>query len=236
MLHPLRAREARNAGVRFMEHVRPWLRAVLRHWKQELLGGALIALLGLISEITGVSFPPRIYEIAAVLVLIYAMFLAFADEHAGRLKAEGKLLISRPALSPEAQIIAENTAALREQVMHRRFDQTREMIRNVSEASEQKLQSQKVAKLVTFSKRGKELFDMTISQNLESWKLTVEGWHRDVMATLNASESIIFDAPIANNLEAIGHAGALNRVHGDLRGRLLVWLERLSNIAERYNV
>jgi hypothetical protein len=58
-----------------------WLKAVGLHWKRELLGGFLIGLLALISEISGATIPPGIYEGAAVVVLFYAMFLAWRDEH-----------------------------------------------------------------------------------------------------------------------------------------------------------
>jgi hypothetical protein len=58
-----------------------WIKAVGKHWKRELLGGALIALLGLFSELSGITLAPRIYEASAVIVLFYAMFLAWRDEH-----------------------------------------------------------------------------------------------------------------------------------------------------------
>ncbi len=61
--------------------VRVWLRAVLRNWKKELLGGALIGALALISDLTGITVPPRIYELATVVLVFYAMYLAWRDEH-----------------------------------------------------------------------------------------------------------------------------------------------------------
>ncbi len=95
--------------------------------------------------------------------------------------------------------------------------------------------AERASKLAAFSKRGKELYEMKLTENehFESWKLSVEGWHRDVIANLNDAESAMFDAPISNALEAVGHSGALNRVHGDMRGRILVWLERINLILSR---
>jgi len=57
-----------------------WFRAVARHWVRELIGGVLIAFLALFSELTGVTVPPRIYELAAAMLIFYAMFLAWSDE------------------------------------------------------------------------------------------------------------------------------------------------------------
>ncbi len=64
-----------------MEYVWAWLRAVGRHWRRELLGGVLIGVLALFSELTGIVVSPKIYEIAAVCLLFYAMFLAWLDEY-----------------------------------------------------------------------------------------------------------------------------------------------------------
>jgi hypothetical protein len=64
-----------------------WLKAVGGHWKQELLGGVLIGTIALYSELSGIIVPPRVYEIALVLVLFYAMFLAWRDEYQARLRA-----------------------------------------------------------------------------------------------------------------------------------------------------
>jgi len=61
---------------------------VFSHWKSELIGGVLIGALALYSDLTGTPVPPRLYEIAAGIVLLWAMFLAWQDEHDGRLKAE----------------------------------------------------------------------------------------------------------------------------------------------------
>jgi hypothetical protein len=65
-----------------------WRKAVLRHWKRELLGGVLIGALALFSELSGIVIPPRVYEVAAVLLIFYAMFLAWRDEYSARLKVE----------------------------------------------------------------------------------------------------------------------------------------------------
>lgn len=74
-------------GVRPMDRVLvAWLRAVGKHWKRELLGGALIGLLALVSELSGITIPPRVYEVASVFVLFYAMFLAWQDEYSARMK------------------------------------------------------------------------------------------------------------------------------------------------------
>jgi hypothetical protein len=62
-------------------HVWAWLRAVGKHWKRELFGAVLIGLLALFSELTGIAVASKVYEVAAVVVLFYAMFLAWRDEH-----------------------------------------------------------------------------------------------------------------------------------------------------------
>lgn len=64
-----------------------WLKAVGGHWKQELLGGVLIGVIALYSDLSGISVPPRVYELAVALVLFYAMFLAWRDEYQARLQA-----------------------------------------------------------------------------------------------------------------------------------------------------
>jgi len=53
-----------------------------------LIGGVLIALIALFSEISGTMVPPRVYEGAAVLLIFYAMFLAWRDADEARSKAE----------------------------------------------------------------------------------------------------------------------------------------------------
>jgi hypothetical protein len=64
-----------------MDYVGLWLRAVLKHWKRELLGGVLIGLLALISDLSGRTLPPHIYEGCAALLVFYAMFLAWRDQY-----------------------------------------------------------------------------------------------------------------------------------------------------------
>jgi len=64
-----------------MRNFREFLRAAFRHWKREVLGGVLIGLLALYSEISGVTVPPRIYEVTVALLIFYAMYLAWRDEH-----------------------------------------------------------------------------------------------------------------------------------------------------------
>jgi hypothetical protein len=91
MLHPNSRDECPDVGVRPMDrglHLSAWLRAVGRHWKRELLGGALIGVLALFSELSGITVPPRIYEVAAVAVLFYAMFLAWRDEYSSHLTSD----------------------------------------------------------------------------------------------------------------------------------------------------
>lgn len=65
-----------------------WLKAVFGHWKTELIGGLLIGALAFYSDMTATRVPPRIYEIAAGLLLLWSMFLAWHDERDARLKAE----------------------------------------------------------------------------------------------------------------------------------------------------
>jgi hypothetical protein len=103
-----------------------WIKAVGKHWKRELLGGALIGLLALFSELSGITVAPRIYEASAVIVLFHAMFLAWRDqaealetEHTKKEKepiSEGKLFKS--LLDPT--LITQNRlpAALERQVEH----------------------------------------------------------------------------------------------------------------------
>jgi hypothetical protein len=64
-----------------MQYAWAWGKAVGKHWKRELLGGVLIGALALFSELTGFSVAPRYYVAAAVIVLFYAMFLAWRDEY-----------------------------------------------------------------------------------------------------------------------------------------------------------
>jgi hypothetical protein len=64
-----------------MRNFREFLRAAFRHWKREVLGGVLIGLLALYSEISGVTVPPRVYEMTVALLIFYAMYLAWRDEH-----------------------------------------------------------------------------------------------------------------------------------------------------------
>ncbi len=74
-----------------MGTVKRFLKAVFQQWKAELLGGALIALLGLVSDFTGVAVPPRVYEIAAALLIFYAVFLAWSDEESKKLATEARV-------------------------------------------------------------------------------------------------------------------------------------------------
>jgi hypothetical protein len=57
-----------------------WLKAVGSHWKREVLGGALIGVLALYSDLSGNTVPPRVYELSVVALIFYAMFLAWRDE------------------------------------------------------------------------------------------------------------------------------------------------------------
>jgi hypothetical protein len=70
---------------------KPWLRAVGAHWKRESLGGARIGTLALISELSGLTVAPRIYEVAAAVLIFYAMFLAWAEGDGKRQWAEERL-------------------------------------------------------------------------------------------------------------------------------------------------
>jgi hypothetical protein len=57
-----------------------WLKAVSHYWKQELVGGFLIGALALYSDLSGVAVSPRVYEASAVILIFYAMFLAWNEQ------------------------------------------------------------------------------------------------------------------------------------------------------------
>jgi hypothetical protein len=225
-----------------------WIKAVGKHWKRELLGGALIGLLALFSELSGITVAPRVYEIGAVIVLFYAMFLAWRDEH---LKATGLETAEKARIENEttpmgkllgsylaAQAEREQTHAMQELASEMRASRTHDRLndaaRRVIKSGQADTNAQQASKLAALYSRGKELYEMKLTENVpsESWILSVEGWKRDVAANLTKIETTRFDAIIPEG--AIGHPGAPNRVHGDMRGRLGVWLDRLDKIIEHY--
>ncbi len=79
-----------------MAELLQWLKAVRKHWVQELIGGVLIGLLAVYSEMSGTVVAPRVYEYAAGLLLFYAMFLAWRDEYRKRLSLEAEGALSTP--------------------------------------------------------------------------------------------------------------------------------------------
>jgi hypothetical protein len=68
-----------------------WVKAVFKQWWADVTGGALVLMLALYSELSGYTVPPRIYEIAVIIALFQAMFLAWRKEETGRVKAEKQL-------------------------------------------------------------------------------------------------------------------------------------------------
>jgi hypothetical protein len=68
-----------------------WLKAAFTQWIADVTGGVLIGMLALYSELSGVTVPPRIYEIVVVLALFQAMFLAWRREETNRIDAETQL-------------------------------------------------------------------------------------------------------------------------------------------------
>lgn len=83
-----------------------WIKAVGKHWKREVLGGALIGLLALFSELSGITVVPRIYEACAVIVLFFAMFLAWRDPaEALKLEHEDRARVSK-ILNPPGPMTA----------------------------------------------------------------------------------------------------------------------------------
>ncbi len=132
-----------------------------------------------------------------------------------------------------AEALRENTAAMRSTQVQTRLRDSAQQAIEMSRAAQAKSQA---SKLAAFIKDGKELFEwkFTGERDVASWKLSVDAWHRDVIASLTDAEAATFDAPISNAQEALGHSGSLSRLHGDMRGRILVWVERLNKIMERY--
>jgi hypothetical protein len=68
-----------------------WMRDVFKQWMALVTGGALIGFVALFSELSGIIVPPRIYEIAIVINLFAAMFLAWREQERMRLAVEASL-------------------------------------------------------------------------------------------------------------------------------------------------
>lgn len=67
-----------------------------------MLSGALIGFTALFAEVTGVAVSPRVYEVEVFIVVLYASYLAWRDEHQSRLMTQTTLtqLANREALDP----------------------------------------------------------------------------------------------------------------------------------------
>jgi hypothetical protein len=234
-----------------------WIWAVMRHgWT--LLAAFLGSFLLTIPTWIGPLLPPaaarrmneslalsvHTYRLSAAIFLglgiLYASFLAWNEERDATDAA---------TMTPEARMLGkylaehsqqEQTAAMQELASEMRASRTHDRLQNTArgmmESNLADANAQRASKLAALSSRGKELYEMKLTENahLESWTLSVEGWKRDVISNLTKIEAARFDAVIPNTGDAVGHAGALNRIHGDMRGRLLVWLERLDKIMEHY--
>ncbi len=72
-----------------------WLKTVFKQWVADVTGGVLIGAMALYSELSGVTVPPRIYEVVIVFVLFQAMFLAWQEQEQRALKSEAKLMTLR---------------------------------------------------------------------------------------------------------------------------------------------
>ncbi len=214
-----------------MDHVLPWLRAVLKHWKREVLGGALIALLGVIADVSGKTIPPHVYEICGGALVFYAMYLAWREQY----DELQKLKQSQVDDHTLAHAIRENTATIKAAQTRERLRETLQQATAANKAHVREQARSNAGTLAAFVKRGKELYEIkfTDPQYLTAWSLNVDDWLKEIRENLTEVESAILDAPIPNDEEKRGHPKSLNRLHGDTRGRILVWTKRLNEIVNR---
>lgn len=93
-----------------------------------------------------------------------------------------------------------------------------------------------VSALAALHERGKKLFETKVTSNgdFETWKAAVDSLRQSILGNLTETDEVIFNAPFSNEQRTAGHSGALNRIHGDTKGELLVQLERLRSIMVRH--
>jgi hypothetical protein len=205
-----------------------------------LLGSFVISIPSWISPLLSPVHAQRLTEFVTVsshtyrylaiaffgLGLMYASFLAWDEERDEIDRLTADMANRKSVRHEQAQALWQNNREIRASRMEARE-------RDLNQQLKRTFNSKRVSQLAAFHKQGKELFDWNLieERNFESWKLSVDAWRRDVLANLTEAEKVRFDQPISHTDEARGYP-AISNPHGDMRGRLLVWLERLTNIIE----
>jgi hypothetical protein len=211
-----------------------WLKAVGKHWKREVLGGVLIGLLALFSELSGITVPPRIYEVCAVLLFFYAMFLAFGDQYQRADKLERGIEANRQKEQDAGSGILSGFFDPQRRGT-RAMETLAEEMRYQRHRTENEYSERETVRLLASHERGNQLFQMKVATNpdLESWIAAFNFWRGELLQALHPIDRAVLSVPLSDSQRFAGHLGALNRVHGDAKGQILVDLEKLTKILDR---
>jgi hypothetical protein len=103
-------------------------------------------------------------------------------------------------------------------------------------ATTQSRQNSLIATLAKHHDRGKFLVTVPVKRNedFESWELNVQGWRRDVIASLPKTDAVRFDSPVSEVDSSRLHPDALNRRHEQLKNRILADLAMIEAIMEHH--
>jgi len=181
------------------------------------------------------------YRLSAAIFLslgvLYASFLAWNEERdarddADRAAREATIKAQENRSGPRMfsgllAPVTPETRAMKELAEEMRQERYRK------ESAYSPSQISKIGKLL---ERGSELLNAKLSTNdeFEKWTTDATEWRNKLLTELHQADAFVLKQPLKDEQKFAGHSGALNRVHGDMRGRILRDLELVTRFAERH--
>jgi hypothetical protein len=231
-----------------------WMWAVMRHgWalSAAFLGSFVLTIPTWIGPLLSPAAAKRMndsltlsvhaYRLSAAIFLslgvLYASFLAWDEERDARDEADraareantraqenhsgpGRLSGLLGPVTPEARAMKELAEEMRQE-------------RYRKDSAYSPSQVSRIGKLL---ERGSELLDANVSTNedFQKWTTDATEWRNKLLAELHHADAFVLKLPLKDEQKFAGHSGALNRVHGDMRGRILHDLELATRFTERH--